>query len=165
ASPAHDAAAHIVGYDGELQQALLYLDAWVARGSRPPATTGYHVDSDSQVRLAPTAARRHGLQPVATLRVRPGAHPAGRPVTFSLRAQVPPGTGKIVRVEWDFQGTGTFTAAPPPNRPAIHRRTTHTFTKPGTYHTVARVTAQHNGDPHSPYGLIQNLAAVRVTVR
>ncbi|MFD0852982.1 PKD domain-containing protein, partial [Actinomadura adrarensis] len=93
------------------------------------------------------------------------AHQAGKPVTFSLRAQVPPGAGEIVRVEWDFHGTGTFTAAPSPNGPAIHRRATHTFTKPGTYYTVARVTAQHDGDPHSAYGLIQNLAAVRVVVR
>jgi hypothetical protein len=175
ATTAAGAADHIVSYDGELQQALLDLDAWVTRGTPPPAGTSYHIDANDQVRLASTAAQRHGLQPVVTLSAsaacaRSGRSivvPAGTPVTFTVEAQAPDGAGRIVRVEWDFQGTGAY---PVGARPAhigstVTLRATYAFTTPGTYTPVVRVTSQRNGDPEAPYGLIQNLAGVRVVVR
>src|SRR5262249_32700231 len=135
------AAAHIVSYEGELQQALLDLDAWVTEGIRPPASTNYQVDASTQVQVPPSAAQRKGVQPVVNLSVtdtvpprlrsaRNGADTAirqafefpimtrarrlrspggradvtvGQAVTFSMQAEVPPGTGKIVGVEWDFE--------------------------------------------------------------
>ena len=39
---------------------------------------------------------------------------------------------------------------------------TYTFTKPGTYFPVVRVTSQRHGNTTTPYGLIQNLASIRV---
>jgi PKD domain len=91
---------------------------------------------------------------------------AGQPVTFSVKAQVPPGTGQTVKVEWDFQGTGNYAASSPQPRigPVVNMKITSTFTEPGTYFPVVRVTSQRNGDPHTPFGLIQNLARVRVVV-
>jgi hypothetical protein len=52
-----------------------------------------------------------------------------------------------------------------PHRPgaASERPATH-FTQPGTYFPVVRVTSQGDGDPTSPFELIQNLASVRVVV-
>jgi hypothetical protein len=41
---------------------------------------------------------------------------------------------------------------------------THTYPEPGTYFPVVRVTSQREGDRDTPYGLIQNLARVRVVV-
>ena len=120
ATDATDPADHIVSYTGEFQQALLDLDAWVAHRVQPPASTNYSIDANNQVQLAAAAVKRHGVQPVVTLtaRTRASAHgsrgqriyvAAGQPVTFSVDAQVPPGAGKIVKVEWDFEGTGSFT--------------------------------------------------------
>jgi hypothetical protein len=170
------AANHIVGYIGEVQQALLDLDAWVANGVLPPASTGYHIDEDNQVILAATAGQRFGVQPVVTLTARgkPGSAAsqsveveAGGPVAFSLHAEAPPGTGKIVKVEWDFEGQGSYTANAPLDRveSTLNLAQEYTFSKPGTYFPVVRVTSQREGDTSAPFRLVQNLASVRVLVR
>ncbi|WP_311446827.1 PKD domain-containing protein [Frankia nepalensis] len=170
------AAAHVVGYTGEWQRALLDLDAWVTRGVRPPASSRYTVDADSQVTVAATAGQRGGVQPVVALTARaargkPAADRvevvAGQPVAFTARASTPPGAGKIVKVEWDFVGAGTF---PDPARgvrvgPEANVDATHVYGAPGTYFAVVRVTAQRDGDPRTPFALVQNLDTVRVVVR
>jgi hypothetical protein len=109
ATDAANAADHIVSYLGEVEQALLDLDAWVAKGIRPPASTNCSIDSDDQVQLPATASQRNGVRPVVTLSAKGKGGPgqsidvaAGQQVTFSVKAQVPPGAGKIVQVEWDF---------------------------------------------------------------
>ncbi|MBL7502456.1 PKD domain-containing protein [Frankia sp. CNm7] len=174
-----DAAAgtHVVDYAGAAQQALLDLDAWVVDGTAPPASTAYTVDDDSQVHPADTAEQRGGVQAVVALTIdKVGSRdtgaaaradaPVGQPVTLSARAELPPGAGEIVRVEWDFDGAGTFPESSPvadPDR-AARATITHTFTKPGTYYPVVRVTSRRDGDPEQPYGLVQNLARVRVVV-
>jgi hypothetical protein len=168
---------HIVQYTGVWEQALIDLDAWVSQGTRPPATTNYNVDSLDQVQLPATAAQRLGVQPVVDLTVSAN-HPSGRagqrvdvaagqPVTFTLDATVPPGVGKIVRVEWDYQGSDSFAVSTPltPGRPHVELHTTYTFTQPGTYFPVVRVTSEQDGNANSPYDQIQNLAGVRVVVR
>ncbi len=132
ATNATAAADHIVSYTGELQQALLDLDAWVARGVQAPASTNYRIDASDQVQLPAHAEQRHGVQPVVTLSAggRAGTRPgqtidvaAGQTVTFSMKAQVPRGTGKVVRVDWDFEGRGSFAAerAAHPHRPRGQR--------------------------------------------
>lgn len=167
---------HIVGYLGEVQQALLDLDAWVAKGAPPPASTNYHVDEDTQVRLAATASERHGVQPVVALSAMAQGHASegqkieariGQPVIFSLTAQTPPGAGKIVRAEWDFESSGNFAAgrSPLPVTTSVKLQETHTFAKPGVYVVVVRVTAERHGDVRTPFGLVQNLAGIRVVVR
>lgn len=169
------ASDHIVGYLGEVEQALLDLDAWVLKGAPPPASSGYRIDADNQVQLAATANQRHGVQPVVVLAARSGAHrssngrvdvAAGEPVTLSAEAETPPGAGKIVMVEWDFEGAGGFTVRHPlahiSGKVALDE--SYTFTKPGTYFPVVRVTSQRRGDPAQRFGLVQNLARVRVVV-
>jgi hypothetical protein len=160
--PAGTAAeAHIVSYQGELEQALLDLDAWVQAGTAPPASTTYRVDDEDQIQLPASAKARRGLQPVVTLRADGGPVvrvQVGAPVTFTATATTPPGTGKVVATEWDFDGTGTFEAP----GTSLHR--THTYTTPGTYFAVVRVTSQRTGDRRTPYTQIQNLARVRVVV-
>ncbi len=92
---------------------------------------------------------------------------AGRPVTLWAKAQTPPMAGEIVSVEWDFEGVGTFTTGKQPihigHQISVNGK--YTFSKPGTYFPVVRVTSQRNGDPGTPFGLIQNLASVRIVVR
>ncbi|MBW8784483.1 MAG: hypothetical protein JF593_07560 [Novosphingobium sp.] len=167
---------HIVGYLGEVEQALLDLDDWVAKGTRPPATTGYRVDADNQIQVADTAANRHGVQPVLSLQAKGAADASrtqkvdattGEPVEFFVNAEAPPRAGNIVKVEWDFEGTGTFEAdtAVPPSRPAVALSRTHAFAKPGTFFPVVRVTSQRASEAGRPFGMVQNLAGVRVVVR
>jgi hypothetical protein len=169
------ANTHIVDYQGEIQQALLDLDAWVAEGAPPPDSTIYDVDSDNQVRVPANAAHRRGAQPVVTLSATASrAHPragrvdvaVGQPVRFSAEAQAPPRTGEIVSAEWDFEGTGTYPdhARIRHTRRTVHLDATHTFTRPGTYFPVVRVTSQRDGDQATPYTRIPNLARVRVVV-
>lgn len=175
--PTTSSQTHLVSYSGELQQALLDLDAWVVTGTPPPASSNYQV-SDTQVQLASTAAQRQGVQPVVTLNItQVGGHgltPAikataapGQPVTLTTQAQTPAGAGKIVRVDWDFDGTGTFPESSKVDEPVatLKLTTTHTFTKPGTYYAVVRVTAQRDGNPRAPYTLVQNLARARIVVQ
>lgn len=170
------ASAHIVGYIGAVEQALLDLDDWVVRGTPPPATSGYRIDELTQVRLESSAKRRHGVQPVLIMGARSAASGrisdrvetrAGLPVRFSLGAEAPRGAGRIVKVEWDFSGTGRFEADSGPVRPSrkLRRERTYAFATPGTYFVVARVTSQRDGYLGKPFGLVQNLARVRVVVR
>ena len=169
------AIEHIVGYLGEVEQALLDLDAWVVKGAAPPATTGYRIDDHNQVQLAATAIDRHGVQPVVSLNAKgsAGTSPgqtvevaAGEPVSFFVNAMTPAGAGEIVKVEWDFESRGKFEAHATTLRPgrAVKVSATHIFAQPGTYFSVVRVTSQRDGDTRSPFGLVQNLAAVRVVI-
>jgi hypothetical protein len=177
------AGAHIVAYTGEMQQALLDLDAWVADDLAPPPTSTYDVSDDNQVTL-PDEAHRGGLQPVVGLIA--AAHDdcdeadgapegdggdsvevaAGDPVSLHVKASVPPDAGEVVRIEWDDSGGGDFDDEAAPDELAAEATAcrTHTYDEPGTYFAVARVTAQRTGDTDTPYGLVQNLARVRVTV-
>jgi hypothetical protein len=175
------ANAHIVGYDGEMHQALLDLDAWIADGVYPSPTTNYRVTAESQIEVSSDAQQRGGLQAVVQLTVAVGDDnddgggsaggvsvevAAGQPVTFTVSAELPPGTGSIVCVEWDFESTGTYSTesdlgAP---RPAVDLHETHVYEAPGTHFAVVRVTADRDGDRNSPYRRIQNVARVRVIV-
>jgi hypothetical protein len=173
-----EANAHKVPYDGELEQALLDLDAWVLDGIAPSASSSYEVNEDSAIVLVSDAGERGGVQPLVTLTVSVGdscetsdtevsaAIDAGTPVTFSLSAMVPPGTGKIVRVEWDFESDGTFPVQTPLDNVAaeVSLCETHLYDEPGTHFAVVRVTAQRDGDTETIYGLVQNLARARVVV-
>ena len=163
------ANTHIVDYEGELQQALLDLDAWVSQGTPPPASTNYTIDDHNAVDLPPTAAERNGVQPVVTLNV-DGSDTArvtaGSPVEFTAETALPDGTGKVVSAEWDFAGSGEFSDKAQPDQPdqEVTMTATHTYDTPGTYFAVVRVAANRDGDPDVSYGRILNLARVRVVV-
>ncbi len=169
ATTAANAAAHIVPYTGEMYQALLDLDAWVANGTPPPATTNYTVDSNTQVQLAPTAAQRMGVQPVVDLTANGGATAnvtVGQPVTFAATAQAPPNAGPIVSAQWDFQGAGTFPVQAQIGAPTVSTslQATYTYSQPGTYFPAIRVSSEQSGNAQAPYTQIQNLGRARVVV-
>jgi hypothetical protein len=168
------AADYLVPYLGVLHQALLDLDDWVADAVSPPATSGYVIDENTQVQLAETADELHGVQPAVNLTAAadPEAVPASRvealvgtPVTLAMVAEVPPGAGEIHTVEWDLEGTGTFSVSSQVDGgPIVKATETHTFTTPGTYLPTARVTSHRTGDPAVAYGHVSNVARVRVVV-
>jgi hypothetical protein len=168
--------SHIVSYTGELQQALLDLDAWVLEGARPPASTQYTVTKDDAIQVAPTAGQRKGLQPVLNLSVRKASGgpastgridvAAGRTVTFTLKGATPPGAGKIVKVDWNFKGLGNATTQSPLARTAgsVQMQASFTYNEKGTYFPYVIVASQQNGNGSTPFTLVQNLIRIRVVV-
>ena len=134
--------------------------------------------ADNQIELAANAAERGGVQPVVSLTAVASDDcddtadevsvevAAGDPVSLSVIAELPPDTGEIVRVEWDFESTGEYLDETALDAASvdIDLCETHAFDTPGTYFAVVRVTAQRDGDIDAPYGLIQNLARVRIVV-
>jgi hypothetical protein len=163
---------HLVSYLGVLQQALRDLSAWVEKGIEPPATTNYKIE-EGQVVLQATAVERKGIQPVVTLKANASERTevmVGKPVTFTAVIEVPPHTGKIVAAEWDFEGAGTFPIVGNLRQAnntysRLTLKTTHIFSKPGTYFVTLRATSQRQGDAKTPYARIRNLGRVRVVVK
>ncbi|HTU39674.1 MAG TPA: hypothetical protein VMF35_16860 [Acidimicrobiales bacterium] len=164
---AQEDPTHAVSYLGMLQQALRDLSRWVEDGIEPPANTAYEV-VDGQVVVPEDAAERRGIQPVVSLTVDGGARVdvrSGEEVTLRARAAVPPSTGLIVAVEWDFDGAGEFPVTEevvPSAEVAIERG--WIAPAPGTYFPVVRVVAQRDGDAATPYARLRNIARVRVVV-
>ena len=94
----------------------------------------------------------------------------GEAVTFTAVIKVPPNAGKVVAAQWDFEGDSTFAVEGKlipdgKNTFRVTLKTTHTFTKPGTYFITLRVASQREGDPKTPFTRIQNLERVRVVVK
>ena len=159
---------------------LLNADMFVAMGaaavqtSRIRLATGVLIPSN---RIAPVAASAlASLNALAPGRVDFGistGFTARRtmglgPVTLdSMREYIRIVQGLIAgeTLEWDFEGDGQFTKTPIRSGRQVSLDQKHRFTKPGTYFPVVRVTAQREGDPNTPFGLIQNLASIRVVVR
>ena len=161
-----------VSYSGVLQQALRDLSAWVEKGLAPPGSTTYEV-RDAQVHVPPTAKARRGIQPLVQVRANGGARAdvvVGESVEFSGVIEVPPGAGTVVRVEWDFEGSGDYPVVQQfdDTDSAFARTTvgaTYAFSEPGTYFPALRATSQRQGDARTPFARVQNLGRVRVVVR
>lgn len=78
---------------------------------------------------------------------------------------MPQHAGKIVSVEWDFDGDGTFEPAPfEANKDTLVVRSTHMFNTTGTYFPSIRVGSQREGDATDKFDVIQNVDRVRVVV-
>ena len=158
---------HVVSYLGVLHQALRDLSRWVKAGVEPPETTRYEV-VDGQVVVPPDAASRRGVQPVVRLTVDGGERAdvdLGDAVTLRAVADVPPGTGCVVAVEWDLDGTGAYAQRDPIEpAPTVVVDRPHVFSERGTHFVAVRVVSNRAADAATPYARLQNLARVRVVV-
>jgi hypothetical protein len=158
-----------LSYSGVLQQALLDLALWAEQGVAPPAGTAYEV-VNGQVHVPAKASQRLGLQPTIELTVggRDRADVAvGETVDFVGLVEIPPGTGTVVSVEWDFDGSGEYAVRDETvdgSATNYTARTSHTFTEPGTYFPALRVCSQRKGDPDWRHARVPNLGRVRVVV-
>ena len=162
------ARAHAVSYGPALKQALRDLAGWVERGVKP-CETRYQV-VDAQVIVPATASKRGGVQPVIQLVANGGecAEVAvGQPVRFEATVAVPPGQGRVVAVEWDFDGSGDFphTGQLAATAEEVRVEATHAYSCPGIYFAVLRAASHRTGDGTTPHCRIQNLARVRIVVR
>lgn len=156
-----------ISYLGVLQQALLDISDWVERDIQPALSTQYEIE-DGQVIIASSANARKGIQPVPHLTI-DGDDRAnisqGESIEFDLEIAVPENFGKIVSVEWDFEGAGTFQVHSDLEiNEKLNVKATHTFNQSGTYFPTVRVVSQRHGDDQTPFARIQNLDRVRVVV-
>ena len=161
------ASTRVVSYQGVLQQALRDVAAWVERGVAPPASTDYRVD-DGQVVVPASAAVRKGIQPVVRLQANGGLRAAarvGETVEFEAVVEVPPGTGVVALVEWDFEGDGRFSVKSELGEPSSSAafRQAYVFESAGTYFPAVRVASRRQGDA-SLYAQPKNIGRVRVVV-
>ena len=162
------ARAHTVSLAGALQQGLRDLSRWVEKGVRP-SEPRYSV-TDSQVLLPARAAERGGVQPVVEVTANGGAAAdvaVNEPVSLAATIEAPPGAGKVVAAEWDFEGSGDFAVAEEIASPqeTIRVSRTHAYSRPGTYFAGLRVASHRDGDQQTPYARVQNIGRVRVIVR
>ncbi|MET8210883.1 PKD domain-containing protein [Streptomyces sp. NPDC005373] len=168
APPTGAKAARIVEFTSIVERALRELSAWVEKGVAPARSTPYTI-SDSQVTVPTSATARRGIQPVVDLTVGGTDHIevlVGRPVAFSATVEVPPHAGRVVRTEWDFTGSGTFTTKRFGNPSArVEARQSFTYSEPGTYFAAVRATAQREDAAGTHYAQVANLGRMRVVVR
>lgn len=157
----------IVSYHPAYEQHLRDLSAWVEKGTRPPAGTSYTV-RHGQVKVAASGAQRKGIQPVVDLTVRGRSQvtvKSGQVVSFTANIEVPPGTGLVTSVEWDFEGTGNFVKRDFGSPKAVVKVTaSRKYQKRGTYYAAVRVASNRDGDVTTPYAQVANLGRVRVIV-
>ena len=168
AEPNRVAATRLIDFRGITEQSMMDLIDWAENGVEPSGTN--YAYADGQVRLPSTAAERGGIQPVASATANGGARAevkVGEPVTLTVTAAVPPGTGTIIAVEWDFDGSGTY----PFRHDGIDGTateltvsTTRSYERPGTYFGTARVTSHRTGDVQAEHGRIETIAQARTVV-
>lgn len=167
--PAPVMATRLVDYRGHAQRVIADLIDWVERGVEPSPSSGSTLD-DGELRLAPTAAERRGLQPVVRLQANGADRTSvrvGEPVTLSVRAETPPNTGRIIKVELDFDGKGTWpyvNGDVDGSATSVAFSVTHAFDAPGAYFPTVRVEAHRDGDTGAAYFRIENIARARVVV-
>jgi hypothetical protein len=158
----------LIDYLPVVEQSLKDLVDWVELGS-PPAGTNYTFAA-GKVTLPSTASERGGIQPVVAVTANGGSlaeAAVGDPVTLEVSAEVPPGAGAIVAVEWDFDGLGTFPFTSEEvdgTASAVKLSLTHTYDRPGQYFATARVTSHRDGDTRAEARRIPNLDQARVVV-
>jgi len=161
-----------VNFRGALSQALLDVSAWVEKGIAPPESTSYTI-ADAQVNLPDTAGNRKGVQPLVALKANGGIKTVikiGEAVEFEGFIEAPPGTGKITRAEFDFEGAADYTHNAilellNDDGSAARVRTVHVFNRPGTYFPALRASSNRHGDAEDIYTQVKNLARVRVIVQ
>jgi hypothetical protein len=160
----------LIDYGGSLEQALLDLMAWVEDGTLPPDETGYTLDPDQRLVLDATAGERGGVQPVVRAAANGGARAdvaVGEPVTLTVEAETPAGGGTLTRVEWDFNGSGTYPFVHDEvagTSRSIRLETSHAYDTPGVYFPCVRVTAHRDGDVEAAFCRLLNLGRARVVV-
>ena len=172
-SAGSDNPVQTVGYMTSLFQALLDLSQWVEKDIAPSPTTNYQI-MDGQVMLNDDGLSRGGIQPAVFATVNGGdcAHvKAGEEVVIRVKAQVPHGTGRIVKAIWCLDGKeytkqqDLAVAAWSENKEEVEFCTTVTYDAPGTYFPTVKVLSERKGDVDAIFTCIPNLAKVRVVVK
>ncbi|KAF5704858.1 OPT family small oligopeptide transporter [Fusarium globosum] len=160
-------SSRVVDFTGIYEQHLQDLSVWCETGTYPSTPTNYTVHN-AQAKLPATASERKGLQPVVELSVNGGKQvrvKTDTAVTFKARAVVPPGAGKIVSLEYDFEGTGNFVKISFGEAvQSVENARWITYSQHGTFFPAVRAASHKEGLVDSPYGLTWNLDRARIVV-
>jgi hypothetical protein len=153
-----------------VQQALRDVIDWVEFGEEPPADTAFDRSDDGAIVLADEALARRGVQPVVRLTANHAACAevgVGESVRLQGEIACPPGGGRIVAVEWDFDGTGAWPVVEQGvdgKQKQMDVDRDATYEAPGTYFPCVRVTAHRDGDVGAAHRRLVNLGRARVVV-
>jgi hypothetical protein len=164
------ASTRLVDYGGHVQQALRDVIDWVEFGKEPPADTAFDRSDDGAIVLADEALARRGVQPVVRLTANHAACAevgVGEPVRLQGEIACPPGGGRIVAVEWDFDGTGAWPVVEQGvdgKQKQMDVDRDASYEAPGTYFPCIRVTAHRDGDVGATHRRLVNLGRARVVV-
>jgi hypothetical protein len=161
--------AQLIDYEGLVYQAVADLIDWVEHDKEPPLSTNYSYSTDNAVTLSPSAVKRGGIQPVivATANGQTSTRVAhGQTVTLRAEAEAPPGAGRIIRIEWDPAGDGSYpiTEDIEPGLTHVTSQIEFSYDRPSTYLAAVRVTAHRDGLHNAPLFSLRNLGRVRVVV-
>jgi PKD domain len=166
--PRRATSTWLVNYQPIIEQSLADLASWVEDGVVPAATSFTYFDG--KISLPPSAEERGGIQAVISVSVdgRSRAEIArGEPVTISAVAEVPPGAGTIIALEWDLDGSGAFAerdTSVDGTASAIQASITTSYSEPGTYYVTARVVSHREGDVEARSRRLENVASARIVV-
>jgi len=161
--------ARIVDFTGLCEWLLRDLSAWVEGGVEPAVQSRYVVER-GQVSLEEGASKRGGIQPLVELTVDGGKNrteiqAGNEAVEYRVRAEVPRGAGKIVSVEWDFEGTGEFVRGELKKATkSVDVKVKHVYGVAGTYFPAVRIASHRDGDTETDFARALNLGRVRVVV-
>jgi hypothetical protein len=162
--------AQLIDYEGYVQQALRDLIDWVEFGKEPLPSDEYTYSPDNAVILAAGAEARRGIQPVVRAQANGDARAevgVGETVTFDVAVEMPAGAGRVVSLEWDPEGNGSYPVRDENidgTQSKLSASLTHTFETPGTRFPTVRVAAHRSGDTGARFERLMNLGRTRVTV-
>ncbi|KAG5769197.1 hypothetical protein H9Q72_003469 [Fusarium xylarioides] len=160
-------SSRAVDFTGLYEQHLRDLSVWCETGTYPSIPTNYTVQN-AQVELPAAASERKSLQPVIELSIngeKDAEVQAGRMVTFKIRIEVPPGAGKLVSLECDFEGTGHFVKKSFGGvAPSVETTVCYSYRRKGTFFPTVMAASHREGNKDSPYALSLNLRRMRVLV-
>lgn len=167
-APSRANTTWLVNYQPIIEQSLADLAAWVEDGVDPVDTAFEY--RDGAIVLPDTAAERRGIQPVVSVTANGSVRTevnVGEEFTLTVHAEVPPGAGTVIGVEWDFDGSGSYPQSEKVDGTAssVSLSTTYKYDKPGTYFATALVESHRDGDIAATSRRIPNVASARIVVR
>jgi hypothetical protein len=165
--PNRASSTRLIDVKGMHEQSLRDLVRWVEEGEEPAGSSWS--ERDGQIVLAETAAERGGIQPVVVVTADGGSRAEvaqGSEVRLTVRAEVPPGAGTVISVEWDVDGSGTFPLRQEVDgtQRRVELSTSHTYGSVGTFYASARVQSHRHGDLTASDCRIENVAQARIVV-
>jgi hypothetical protein len=161
-------SSRVVDFTGIYEQHMRDLSNWCETGISPSTPTNYTIHN-AQVQLSATALERKDLQPVIDFPVNGSKRvevKTGTTIIFRVHVEIPSGAGKVVFLEWDFEGTGNFV-----KRSFVEVARTvettvyYTYSRKGIFFPSVRAASHREGRMDSPYGLSSNLGRMRVSVK
>ncbi|KAI1064463.1 hypothetical protein LB506_007953 [Fusarium annulatum] len=157
----------VVEFTGIYEQHLRDLSIWCETGTYSSTPTNYTIHN-GQVHLPATAPERKGIQPVVGLTVDGSKQvevKAGTTVNFRVHVGVPPGAGKVVFSQCDFEGTGNFVKESfGAVAQSVEFTVSYTYHRHGIFFPAVRAASRKEGNMDSPYGLALNMGWTKVVV-